>query len=77
MGEVTLLGFRQPGQLDTIGGTGGQVLGLNGELQHRTDQLMSLTHPRRAQPVAFVAPRDTRSLLCAALAGGLRLHRCA
>lgn len=42
MGQVTLLGFRQPGQLDSIGGTGGQVLGLDGEFQYGTGELVSL-----------------------------------
>jgi hypothetical protein len=43
--KVTLLGFRQPGQLDTIGGIGGQVLGLDGELQYSADELVSLAYP--------------------------------
>jgi hypothetical protein len=42
MGEVTLLGSRQPGQVDAIGGTGGQVLGLDREFQYGTDELVSL-----------------------------------
>ncbi|MGB9307230.1 MAG: hypothetical protein WCB92_27175 [Mycobacterium sp.] len=45
MGEVTLLGFRQSGQLDTICGTRGKVLGLDGELQNGTDELVSLAYP--------------------------------
>jgi hypothetical protein len=45
MGEVTLLSFRQPGQFDTIGRTGGQVRGLDSELQCGTDELVSLAYP--------------------------------
>ena len=57
MGEVSLFGFRQSRQLDAVGGIGRQVLGLDRELEHRADELVSLPHPRRAQSLALEAHR--------------------
>ncbi len=45
MGEVLLLRLGQPGQLHAIGWAGWQVFGLDRELEHRADELVSLPHP--------------------------------
>ena len=60
VGEVSLFGFGQPGQLDAVGGVGGQVFGLDRELQHRTDELVGLAHPGCGQPLA-VKSEPTRA----------------
>jgi hypothetical protein len=53
MSEMALFAFRQPGQLHTIGGVNGQMLGLDTEFHYRTDELVGLAHPRRAEAFAL------------------------
>jgi hypothetical protein len=56
--EVALLSFGQPGQFDPVSLVGGQVPGLDSELQHGAHELVGLSYQSSAEARAHESHRS-------------------